>query len=324
MAEETQQHIITADTKDKKQRMDKCLARHIPTLSRSFIQKLIEQGYALLNDEMVVTQPSRRVMPDDTITLTVPPPESTEMLPANIPLSIIYEDNAFLVIDKPAGMTVHPGAGNYQDTMANALLHHCGDSLSGIGGVQRPGIVHRLDKDTSGLILAAKCDAAHHSLSEQIASRSAKRTYLAFCWGTPKQQEGAINANIGRHPQHRQKMSVVSSGGKTATTHYRVIQNFGTLASLIECRLETGRTHQIRVHMTHIGYPLIGDPSYGRTPAASNLPDKLKSFLTDFDRQALHSWKLKLAHPITNDAVAYESPLPDDLKSLQEILEGVE
>lgn len=318
MAEEIQQFTVIADEKDKKSRLDKCLARHITSISRSFIQKLIEEGYVCINDEIVVTQPSHKVKVEDSINLVIPPPIATEMIAANIPLDIVFEDDYFLVINKAAGMTVHPGAGHYQDTLANALLYHCKEGLSGIGGVERPGIVHRLDKDTSGLMLAAKTDAAHRVLSENIASRAVKRTYLAFCWGVPKLQEGTIDANIGRHQQNRQKMVVLQGGGKKAVTHYRIIESYGRIASLVECRLETGRTHQIRVHMAHIGNSLIGDPVYGRQPG--KLPSDIGDFMKGFKRQALHSHKLGLDHPVLGNPLEFQLELPDDMKGLNNVL----
>ena len=318
MTEETQQFTVIAESKDKKSRIDKCLAKHIPTLSRSFIQKLIEQGYACLNEETIITNTAYKVKPEDSITLIVPPPTATEMVPVDIPLDIVYEDDYFLVVNKPVGMTVHPGAGNYQDTLANALLFHCKDRLSGIGGVERPGIVHRLDKDTSGVMLAAKTDEAHRVLSEKIANKDVKRIYRAFCWGVPKQNRGTIETLIGRHPQHRQKMAVLPSGGKEAVTHYEVLENFGNIASLVECRLQTGRTHQIRVHMTHIGHSLIGDPVYGKAPG--KLPLKLAEFLKGFQRQALHSYQLQLEHPIQHHALSFEADLPEDMQQLEMVL----
>jgi 23S rRNA pseudouridine1911/1915/1917 synthase len=315
----TQQFTVTADAKDKQSRVDKCLARHIPSLSRSFIQKLIEQGYATLNEEIIVRQASQKIKFEDVITLVIPPPTATEMLPADIPLDIEFEDNDFLVVNKAVGMTVHPGAGHYQDTLANALLFHCKDNLSGIGGVERPGIVHRLDKDTSGLMLAAKTDTAHRVLSEKIAQREVSRIYHAICFGVPRKPSGTIDTQIGRHTHHRQRMAVLPSGGKQAVTHYRVIETFHGIASLVECRLQTGRTHQIRVHLTHIGHPLVGDPVYGKAP--SHLPEALKVFLKTFQRQALHSYSLGLAHPISKEALSFICPMPEDMQSLIGILQ---
>lgn len=298
--------------------MDKFLAESVPELSRSMVKKLVDSGN-VFKGEKLITACDGSVKEGECYTVNIPPPAQTDMIAADIPLKIIYEDDQFLVIDKQAGLTVHPGAGNHQNTMANALIAHCGDTLSGIGGVMRPGIVHRLDKDTSGLIMAAKTDLAHHSLSEQIATRSLKRTYLAICWGVPRPMEGRVEASIGRSEKNRKKMAVVTSGGKTAATNYSVKQVlWDGAASLVECRLETGRTHQIRVHMTHIGHPLVGDQAYSgrRTGTVRTLPDDIKEKLANFKRQALHSHKVVLEHPITHEEMEFESDLPEDMAVL--------
>ena len=305
-------------------RLDKFLADNLPDISRSMVKKLVDSGNVLRGGK-VIADCSAYVKEGDIFTVNIPAPAESEMQPADIPLKIVYEDAEFLVIDKPAGLTVHPGAGNHDDTMANALLAHCGDSLSGIGGVMRPGIVHRLDKDTSGLIMAAKTDRAHHSLSGQISSRELKRTYIAICWGTPKPMSGRIEANIGRSTKNRKKMAVVESGGKTAATNYKVLEVLGGgVASIVECRLETGRTHQIRVHMTHIGHPLIGDQAYcgRRSGTIKDLSDEAKNYLAGFKRQALHSHKVTLNHPVTGLEMNFESGLPDDLRELVRLLRG--
>ena len=253
---------LQVSRKDGGIRLDKFLAEKLPDISRSMVKKLVESGH-IHKAGIVADNCAVKVKEGDVIAVEVPEPVQTDMRPADIPLNIIYEDKDFLVIDKQAGLTVHPGAGNHDDTLANALVAHCGESLSGIGGVMRPGIVHRLDKDTSGIMLAAKNDIAHHSLSEQIASRSLKRTYLAVCWGVMKPLNGRIEGNIGRSTKNRKKMAVVPSGGKTAATNYSTVEILsGGGASLVECRLETGRTHQIRVHMAHENHPLIGDQTY--------------------------------------------------------------
>jgi 23S rRNA pseudouridine1911/1915/1917 synthase len=301
-----------------KNRLDKFLAENLPDFSRSMVKKLVDGGNVFRADK-VIDDCSLQVKEGEVYMVNIPEPTPTNMLAADIPLKIIFEDNQFLVIDKQAGLTVHPGAGNQQNTMANALITHCGESLSGIGGVMRPGIVHRLDKDTSGLIMAAKTDLAHQSLSAQIASRSLKRTYLAICWGVPKPMEGRIEANIGRSPKNRKKMAVVLSGGKTASTNYAVKQVLcGGALSLVECKLETGRTHQIRVHMTHIGHPLVGDQAYcgRRTGTIKNLPDNIKEALANFKRQALHSHKVTLNHPLTHEQMEFISNLPEDMANL--------
>lgn len=314
---------IQVPKKQAKNRLDKFLADSLPDLSRSMVKKLVDGGNVLRGDK-VITDCSGAVKEGESYTVNIPAPTQTDMIAADIPLKIIFEDDQFLVIDKQAGLTVHPGAGNQQNTMANALIAHCGSSLSGIGGVMRPGIVHRLDKDTSGLIMAAKTDLAHQSLSKQISTRSLKRTYLAICWGVPRPMEGRIEANIGRSPKNRKKMAVVLSGGKTASTNYSVKEVLcGGAASLVECRLETGRTHQIRVHMTHIGHPLVGDQAYSgrRTGTIKNLPDEVKIALAGFKRQALHSHKVTLKHPITHEEMDFTSDLPEDMAKLVELME---
>ena len=315
-------HQITASKKLHGIRLDKFIATSLPEISRSMAQKLIA-GNNIRKGEMLISDCAYKVKEGDIYVVNIPTPTESEMLPADIPLKIIYEDDEFLVIDKPAGLTVHPGAGNHDDTMANALLAHCGRSLSGIGGVMRPGIVHRLDKDTSGLIMAAKTDLAHRSLTRQIADRTLKRTYLAVCWGIPKPLQGRVDANIGRSTQNRKKMAVVASGGKTAATNYEVIEILGGgIASIVECRLETGRTHQIRVHMMHIGNPLVGDQAYcgKRGGTIKTLSDEAKSYLKEFKRQALHSYKVGLMHPLNMQEMAFNSDLPTDIAKLVTVL----
>lgn len=306
-------------------RLDKFLAVNLPEISRSMVKKLVDGNHVLKGDKIIIADCSFNVKEGDIFIVNIPAPEKSEMRPANIPLTIVYEDAEFLVINKPAGLTVHPGAGQHNDTLANALIAHCGESLSGIGGVMRPGIVHRLDKDTSGLIMAAKTDRAHQSLAKQISTRSLKRTYLAICWGVPKPLEGRIDANIGRSTKNRKKMSVVDSGGKIAATNYSVLEVLGGgVASLVECRLETGRTHQIRVHMSHIGHPLIGDQAYcgRRSGAVKTLSDEAKEYLSGFKRQALHSHKIVLNNPITGEELEFKSELPDDMGKLLSVLRG--
>ncbi|MBT4109955.1 MAG: RluA family pseudouridine synthase, partial [Pelagibacterales bacterium] len=236
----------------------------------------------------------------------------------NIPLDILYEDDFLLVINKQAGLVVHPAPGNYEGTLVNALLYHCKGSLSGIGGVKRPGIVHRLDKDTSGIMLVAKNDEAHRYLSKGISIKQIERKYKAIVWGEPKQKVGIINANIARHVHDRKKMSVVKNTGRVAITEYKVLKSYG-FASLIECNLQTGRTHQIRVHLSNIGFPVIGDQLYakGKT-VSSKMPDILKLF----PRQALHSYSLSFVHPFTKKQLTFESVLPNDIKRLKESIEG--
>lgn len=315
-------HQLQVTKKMAKNRLDKFIALAAPELSRSMVKKLVEGGN-VSRDGKIIEDCTYSVKEGEIYTVTIPAPVPTDMLAADIPLKIIYEDEQFLVIDKQAGLTVHPGAGNQQNTMANALIAHCGASLSGIGGVTRPGIVHRLDKDTSGLIMAAKTDLAHQSLSAQIASRELKRTYLAVCWGVPRPHEGRVEASIGRSSKNRKKMAVVTSGGKKAATNYSVIETLcGGAASLVECRLETGRTHQIRVHMTHIGHPLVGDQTYcgRRAGRLKKLPEDVQEKLSGFKRQALHSYKVILHHPATGKEMEFTSELPEDMAQLVELM----
>ncbi|WP_372400163.1 RluA family pseudouridine synthase [Azospirillum sp. HJ39] len=310
-------------------RLDKALAAGLPDLSRSRVQALLEQG-CVRGDGRTITDASLRVKPGQTFVLQVPEAEAAEPQPQDIPLTVVYEDADVLVIDKPAGLVVHPAAGNADGTLVNALLAHCGDSLSGIGGVRRPGIVHRLDKDTSGLMVVAKHDRAHHGLTEQFADRTLSRTYLALVWGVPNPRQGRIEGNIGRSSADRKKMAVVTGGGKPAATRYRVVKSFGMAASLVECVLETGRTHQIRVHLTHIGHPLVGDPLYGRGRSgrpggkfASLLPEPARTSLAGFPRQALHAAALTFRHPVNGEIVAFRSSIPADIHELIVTLETV-
>src|SRR5438874_8164135 len=277
-------------------RIDRHLVTALPELSRSRIQQLIRSGSVRLNG--AITRPHQLVRTGDQIELTNPTPEKIETRPEAIPLEILFEDDDLIVINKPAGMTVHPGAGHDEHTLVNALLHHC-STLSGIGGKERPGIVHRLDKETSGCLVAAKNDIAHRELSKQFAERSVDKIYLALVAGKLQKQTGVIEEKIGRHPVHRQRMSVTSSRGRTAKTEYRVIRS-SDQASLIECRLHSGRTHQIRVHLHHLGHPVLGDKIYA--------PKVTKNY----PRQMLHAWKLGFRHPRTGEWKTFEAPLPDD------------
>lgn len=297
---------LLIDLFDAGQRLDKCLASRLPGFSRNRIQQLIAQGCVAL-EGATITDPARKVKPAETYTLSVPPLQPLNVKPAPIALSIVYEDGDIIILNKPAGLTVHPGPGHMDDTLVNALLAHCGDSLSGIGGVMRPGIVHRIDKDTSGLLVVAKHDAAHKHLAAQLAARTLKRQYLAVVKGVPRPPSGSVNAPIGRSPANRKKMAVVS-GGRQALTYYSTEKTFKS-ATLLRCELETGRTHQIRVHLTHIGYPLIGDPVYGR-----------KGKIFDFPRQALHAAQLALLHPISGKKMEFLSELPQDMVKLLEDL----
>lgn len=287
-------------------RLDVFLARTM-NFSRARAQKLIENGNVTINDKSIVKS-NRLLKIDDNVAVYVPPPEETEIVPENIPIDIIYEDNDIIVINKARGIVVHPAAGNYSGTLVNALLFHS-KNLSGINGKIRPGIVHRLDKDTSGVMVVAKNDAAHLSLSEQIASKQAKRIYLAIVHGNLKNDFGEIEGDIGRHPKDRKKMAVVSKNGKYAKTLYRVLTRFKDYC-LIACELKTGRTHQIRVHMAHIGHPVACDPLYG---TKKNAPFKING-------QALHSAKLSLIHPNTNEEMEFFCKLPEDMRDILRLL----
>lgn len=297
------------------QRLDKALAELAAqnglALSRARLQGLMEEGN-LSKAGTVVTGGSVKVKAGETFILTLPPPEPAEPEAQAMDLDIVYEDADVIVINKPAGLVVHPAPGNRDQTLVNALLAHCGASLSGIGGVARPGIVHRLDKDTSGLMVVAKNDKAHHALSAQFAGRSLSRTYRAVVWGVPLYREATIDASIARHAKDRKKMAVTNKG-KTAITHYKVIEEYG-LFSLVECTLETGRTHQIRVHMAHIKHPVVGDPVYGRKgalPKAANI-----KAVRDFKRQALHALRLSFIHPTTGKTVKFSCKMPADMNKL--------
>ena len=253
---------FTVARAEARARLDRILADHVPALSRSRLKNLIETGRVSIAGE-TITEPGYRVKPGQAVTLVIPPPVDETPRAQAIPLNVAYEDDDLIVVDKPAGLVVHPAPGNPDRTLVNALLAHCGASLSGIGGVRRPGIVHRLDKDTSGLMVAAKHDAAHHGLSVQFATRRLSRTYNAVVWGEPRPREGRIEGAIGRDPRNRKRMAVRTSGGKPAATRYRVLQSSGARWSLVRVPLETGRTHQIRVHMAHAGHPLLCDALYG-------------------------------------------------------------
>jgi len=279
-----------------KLRLDQFLAKQAPQYSRSRLQQLIRGGFVRLNGAS--TRPREIVRAGDKIDLIEPPPEKIETRPEPIPLNILFEDEDLLVINKEAGMTVHPGAGQREGTLVNALLSHC-DTLSGIGGKERPGIVHRLDKETSGCLVVAKNDRAHQELSKQFAARTVQKIYLALVAGKLRKPAGTIEENIARHPVHRQRMRVTSVRGRTAKTEYRVIRASDE-ASLIECRLHTGRTHQVRVHLHHLGHPILGDKLY-----ASRLAK-------NFTRQMLHAWKLGFQHPRTAAWKYFEAPLPAD------------
>ncbi|KJE35362.1 pseudouridine synthase [Thalassospira sp. HJ] len=312
-----------ATDEDEGARLDKVLATAWPDQSRSRIKALIEDGQLSVNGAPA-TKMSAKVKTGDIFDLIVPEPEMAEPVPEDIKLDVLYEDDDLLVINKPAGMVVHPAAGNESGTLVNALLAHCGDSLSGIGGVKRPGIVHRLDKDTSGAMVVAKNDAAHRALSNLFAEDkdNIDRAYIAVVWGVPKPLNGDIEGNIGRSPRNRKKMAVVKNAGKHALTHYKTLQfRNDSLASLVECRLATGRTHQIRVHMNHIGHSLVCDPVYGRNRTLQKFNLETQEILNAFNKQALHARTLGFLHPRTGKYISTEAPIPEDLLALMKALE---
>ncbi|WP_417825279.1 RluA family pseudouridine synthase [Thalassospira povalilytica] len=313
-------YIATAQ--DEGARLDKVLAVAWPDQSRSRIKALIEDGHLRVNGD-VARKMSAKVKQNDVFELVIPPAEPAEPIAENIKLDVLYEDDDLLVINKPAGMVVHPAAGNESGTLVNALLAHCVDSLSGIGGVKRPGIVHRLDKDTSGAMVVAKNDTAHRALSTLFSEdkENIDRAYLAVVWGVPRPLAGDIEGNIGRSPRNRKKMTVLRTGGKYALTHYKTLQSRDdSLASLVECRLATGRTHQIRVHMTHIGHSLVCDPVYGRNKNSQKCNLETQELLNAFNKQALHARTLGFIHPRTGEYISTTAPLPDDLNALIESL----
>ncbi|HEY0301302.1 MAG TPA: RluA family pseudouridine synthase [Rhizomicrobium sp.] len=312
-------------------RLDRFLAAALSDISRSRLQQLLEAG-AVTHTRKTIRDGNFRVKPGEAYTVSVPPPAPAEPQGQDIPLTVVYEDQDLIVIDKPAGLVVHPAAGNPDGTLVNALIAHCGASLQGVGGVARPGIVHRLDKDTSGLLVAAKTQRAMTSLGKQFANHTIERAYNAVVWGAPRAGDGVVEGQIGRNPFDRKRMAVLRGGGKEARTRYRLMEKFGDperpLASLIECRLETGRTHQIRVHLTHLGHPLIGDPSYGkaRQPPRPKTPQEELAFAaaTNFPRQALHAYLLGFHHPTLHRTMHFEAPWPADFCGLVEALRGLD
>jgi 23S rRNA pseudouridine1911/1915/1917 synthase len=310
-------------------RLDRVLAVRRPELSRSRLKALILAGQVSMQSAQI-RDPAYHVAQGDTITIDVPEAVAAEPSGEDIALDIVHEDDDIIVIDKPKGLVVHPAAGHETGTLVNALIAHCGTSLSGIGGVKRPGIVHRLDKDTSGLMVAAKNDRAHKSLTEQFADHgrtgAMRRGYMAFVWGVPNRQRGTVDAPIDRHPHAREKMAV-REGGREAVTHWEIQETFvgrdgKPVAALLACQLETGRTHQIRVHLAHIGHPLMGDAVYGPhfKTKASHLGPRSQAALTALDRQALHAYLLALEHPQTGAVLEWISDLPDDLIILRDSL----
>jgi 23S rRNA pseudouridine1911/1915/1917 synthase len=333
----TQRTVIVAEN-EAGERLDRVLARHVAELSRSRLKALIENGAVTL-DQRTIRDPSHRVNSGLAIVVDVPPPEPAKPAAEPIPLKVVYEDADIIVIDKPRNLVVHPAAGHWTGTLVNALIAHCGDSLSGIGGERRPGIVHRLDKDTTGLMVVAKNDRAHRALAKQFADHGRsdeafKRGYLAFVWGVPERPQGTIDKPIDRNPKARDRMAV-REGGREAVTHWQVLELYqgqpesgrarkspAPVASLLACQLETGRTHQIRVHLASIGHPLLGDHAYGagfRTKAAL-LPPKAQGALATLGRQALHAHILSVRQPLTGDILSFRSELPSDLARLRSAL----
>jgi 23S rRNA pseudouridine1911/1915/1917 synthase len=300
---------INLHVEEKGERIDRYLSQHLPDLSRSRIQQLIEQGNVQVNGK-VSTSKKITVQSGDRISLTIPEAKPLDLQPEAIPLEVLYEDNALIIINKPAGLVVHPAPGHEEGTLVNALLAHC-SNLAGIGGVQRPGIVHRLDKDTTGAIAIAKTDQAHQNLQAQLKAKTARREYLGVVYGAPSAASGTVDQPIGRHPIDRKKMAVVpvEKGGRPAVTHWHVRERLGNY-TLMHFQLETGRTHQIRVHSAYIGHPIVGDPIYstGRSVGV-NLPG-----------QALHAWRLTLQHPVTQESIEVTAPVPKSFTTLLEVL----
>jgi 23S rRNA pseudouridine1911/1915/1917 synthase len=324
----TNTETVTIAAEEAGQRLDRVLAARLPALSRSRLKALILDGQVTVAAR-TIRDPAAQVKSGEIVTVALPPPEEPTPAGEQIPLNIVYEDDALIVIDKPAGLVVHPASGHAQGTLVNALIAHCGESLSGIGGVKRPGIVHRLDKDTSGLMVVAKTDKAHRALSKQFAEKAAgplQRGYLAFAWGAPAKPKGTIDAPLDRHRHARDKRAV-REGGRHAVTHWQVLERFAgrdgkPVASLIACTLETGRTHQIRVHFAYIGHPILGDASYasGFKSKAALLSPAARDALSALGRQALHAYLLHFEHPDSGELMQFRSELPADLRRLHAAL----
>ena len=314
-------HTVIATEADRGKRADRFLADAFAATSRSRLKALIEDG-RVRRDGTVLTEPSEAVRPGATYTLAEPAPLPATPQGQAMDLNILYEDADLIVLDKPAGLVVHPAPGKYDGTRVNALVAHCGDSLTGIGSERRPGIVHRLDKDTSGVMVVAKTELANAALTQAFAARDLDRAYLALVWGLPSPAAGDIEGAIGRDPRDRKRMAVRGVGGKPALTHYRTLAHHDLAATLLECRLATGRTHQIRVHLSTKGHPLVGDPVYlRRIPgAAKGLAADLRGRLLDFPRQALHAYRLGFAHPRTGKLLSFTTPPPPDMLELFTLL----
>jgi 23S rRNA pseudouridine1911/1915/1917 synthase len=319
---DARRHIVTFDGSTAGERLDRALAAAVPGLTRSRVKALIEGRRVALADGPTVEEPSRKVKNGERFVIDIPAPEPAAPAAQARDLDILYEDSDLLVLNKPAGLVVHPAPGNPDNTLVNALIAHCGDGLSGIGGVRRPGIVHRLDKDTSGVMVVAKNDEAHLRLSRMFAAHDLTRIYKALVWGGPAAKRGSVDAAIGRHPVDRKRMAVRKTGGRNALTEYWLEERFGPplrpIASLLGAKLGTGRTHQVRVHLAHIGCPVVGDPVYGRRRNAAG-PEALKSF----GRQALHAAQLAFRHPRSGRQMTFASELPQDIKMLVSQLNDV-
>ncbi|MDD3279594.1 MAG: RluA family pseudouridine synthase [Lachnospiraceae bacterium] len=304
-----EKYILLVDPEDEKLRIDRYLSEQIPDLSRSRLQKLLKEGHISVNEHAI--KASYVVQENDKISILLPPNQEPDIESEDIPLDILYEDSDLLVVNKPKDMVVHPAAGHYSHTLVNALMFHCKDQLSGINGVLRPGIVHRIDKDTTGALVVCKNDLAHQALAEQLAVHSITRRYRCIVHGCPREERGRIEGNIGRHPKDRKKMAIVSQGGKPAVTHYRVLEQYEQFA-YVECELETGRTHQIRVHMASIGHPLLGDELYG----PRKCPQK------GLHGQTLHAMVLGFQHPSTGSYMEFTAPLPEYFTALLQKFRG--
>ena len=326
-SDDMQRLTITAPPEAAGERLDRFLAAGLEApspLSRTRLKALILDG-AVTENGAAVIDPSQSVRAEAEYALLLPPVREATPQAEDIPLDIMFEDDHIIVLNKPSGMVVHPGPGQPDGTLVNALIAHCGDNLTGIGGVMRPGIVHRLDKDTSGVMMAAKSDAAHQKLTEMFAAHDLDRHYLAITWGMPPETEGRIEATLGRSTRDRKKQAVVPNG-RYAATNWTVIRRLPPFASIVECRLETGRTHQIRVHMAHLGHGVIGDPMYGKPMRSGQMPDAVArdclAEIRGFRRQALHAASLGFAHPVTGEALHFETPMPDDMAGLVAAIEA--
>ncbi len=322
MIEEKNNIFYTNPVEDNKTgiRIDKFIAEEINDISRSMVQKLIDKG-CVFCDEDIISDKDFKTRLGDVYQIIIPTPDDPIPVAQDIKLDVLYEDNDLIVVNKPAGMTVHPAAGVSKDTLVNALLFHCKGSLSGIGGVARPGIVHRIDRNTSGVLVIAKNDIAHKGLAEQFFNHSIERTYYAIVYGIPAPIKGTIEGNIARSSFDRKKMALVKIGGKKAVTHYEMVENYKNAISLVKCNLETGRTHQIRVHLSSIGCHLVGDDIYEKPKKTSiSLQSELKKQVNIFPRQALHAYSLGFIHPRTKEFLSFKAEFPDDMKELIDAL----